>query len=102
MRREVPHGRSLSNSAHLVVNRPVADADPSSVGAEIWDRDAAQMGADGRADQDCVVGALFEVSASGLVQEGAGGESLLILDLLLGESSDEGGDSVPGDLDDLA
>jgi len=50
--RQVSLSWSLSDSSELVVDRSMTQANPSFISSKIWDRDATQMSANGRANQD--------------------------------------------------
>lgn len=100
--RKIFEGGSLSDSSQLVVDRSVANADVSIVGTEVGDGDATQVSAHSRVHCDGVTSDFAEISTGSGVKEGALWEFLLVLDLLGSQSSDESGDSVPGDLDNLS
>lgn len=81
----------------------MADADPTVVGSEVGNGDAAQVGADCRADQDLSISCRVDADLAGLVEEGRLGEFVLLLvHLCSGQSSDENGSAVPDNLEDLS
>ena len=79
--RQVGLGGSLSHSAELVVDGAVAQAHPALVCAEVGHGDAAEMGADGGADEDLGVLGVGEGGNGHLVEEGRVGEGAGLLDL---------------------
>lgn len=95
---KVQQGRALSNSAEFVVNRTMANADPSVVGSEVGDWNATQMGANCRADEHLSTSCLVQANLTDLVEHGCIGEFVFFLNFLGGESPNEDGCSVPNDL----
>lgn len=98
---QVGDSRSLSNTAELVVDGSVTEANPSLVGSEIGNGDASQMGADSRAAQDGGVTGIRDLSLGLLVECGGGGERVGLVDLGLGETTHKDHFSVPGGLENL-
>lgn len=106
MERAVDHGEvlwsgSLSDSGKFIEDGAVANADPAGVGAHVGNGDAAQVGADGTADQH--VGVVVRQQAHGRVAVGQlprvhrFGLGLLFLR----QSSDKDRSAVPDDLENF-
>ena len=98
---QVGDGGSLSNSAELVVDATVAQADPALVRAQVGHRDATQVSANGRAAHDRRVTGIRDGGLGFLVELGGGGEGVGLVDLGFGETSDEDEVTVPGGLEHL-
>lgn len=76
----------------------MTNADPSVVGSEVGDRNATQMGADCRADENLCTSCLIQANLTDFIEQGRSGELIFILNLLGSKSSNEDGCSVPDDL----
>ena len=98
---KVGSGWSLTNSSEFIVDGSVTQADPTLVGSKIWHWDATQMGANGRAAENRGVSGLRDGGLGLLIEHGGGWEGVGLVDLRLGETSDEDELSVPGSLEDL-
>ena len=98
---QVSGGWSLTDSAELVVNGSVTQANPSLVGSEIWHWDATQMSANSRAAENGRVTGIRDGGLGLLIEHGGGWESVGLVDLRLGETSDEDEISVPRGLKNL-
>ena len=93
----------MTDSAQLVVDRAVANAHPTVVGAQIGDRDASQVSADCRAHQDLSVSCRVEADLADLIQKSRFGVFVFFLvDFGRSQSSDENGSSVPDDLENFS
>ena len=98
---QVSDGRSLTDTAELVVDGTVAQADPALVGTEIGHGDAAQVSADSRAAHDGGVAGVRDGGLGLLIELGGGGQGVGLIDLRLGETTDEDQVTVPGGLEHL-
>ena len=78
---------TLSHSTELIVHGTVTEANPTLVSSEIWHWNTSKMGANGRADQDLRVSSWRKGGLRLLIEEGSVWESLGVLDLSHGKSS---------------
>ena len=99
---EVSDGWSLSDSAELVVDGTVAQADPALVGAQVGHWDAAQMCANGRRANDARVAGIGDGSLRFLVKLRGRWQSVGLVDFGLGQTTHEDKITVPGGLEHLA
>ena len=98
---KVGDGGALTDSAELVIHGTVAEADPALVGTEVRHRDAAEMSANGGAAHDRRVAGVRDGSLRLLIKLSGGGESVGLVDLRLGQTSDEDEITVPRGLKNL-
>ena len=98
---KVSGGWSLTDSSELVVHGTVTEANPSLVSSEIWHWNATQMGANSRAAQDGGVTSIRNRGLGLLIELGRGWESVGLVNLRLGETSNEDKLSVPRGLKHL-
>lgn len=98
---QVGNGGTLSHSAELVIDGTVAQADPALVGAQVGHRDATQVGANGRAADNARVTGIRDGSLGLLVELRGGGQGVGLVDLGLGQTTDEDEVTVPGGLEHL-
>lgn len=98
---EIFHGWSLSDSGIFIIHTSVANTDVSVVGTKIWNRDTSQVSADGRGDDYERFSSLVQNSGGVLIKSGGIWESIFLLNLFLGKSSNEDWDTVPDDLHDF-
>ena len=98
---EVSNSGALSDSAELVVDGTVAQADPALVGTQVGHGDATQMRADGGAADDGGVAGIRDGSLRLLIKLGGGGERVGLVDLGLGQTTNEDEVTVPGGLEDF-
>ena len=98
---QVGDGGTLSHTAELVVDGSVAQANPTLVGTEVGHGDATQMGADGGAAHNGGVAGIGDAGLGLLIELGGGGERVGLVDLRLGETTDEDEITVPGGLENF-
>jgi hypothetical protein len=98
---QVSLGGALSDSTELVIDGTVAKAHPALVGTDIGSRDATEMGANSGGDIDLGVTAVVQLGERLLIKSGGLGKSIRLIDLGLGQSSDEDELTVPGSLQDF-
>lgn len=98
---QVGGGWSLSDSSELVVHGSVTEADPTLVGSQVWHWDATQVSANGRAAQDGGVSSFGDRGRGFLVEQSGGWQGVGVVDLRLGETSDEDKLSIPRGLEHL-
>jgi hypothetical protein len=99
--RQVSDGRALTDAAELVVDGSVAKANPALIGTEVGHGDAAEMGADGRAAHDRGVSGFRDRGLRLFIELSGLGESVGLVDLRLGETTDENEVTVPRGLENL-
>ena len=99
--RQVGDGGTLTDAAELVVDGTVAQAHPALVGAKIGHRDAAQVSADSRSANNGGVAGIRNRSLGLLIKLSGSGQVVRLIDLRLGEASDEDEVTVPGGLKNL-
>lgn len=93
----------MSDAAELVVHGPVADAHPTVVGSQVGDRDATEMGAHGRADQDLGVACRAEDDLASFIQDGLSWVFVvLLMDFLSGKSPHKDRRTIPDNLKHLS
>ena len=98
---QVSDGWSLSDSAELVVDGTVAQADPALVGTQVGHGNAAQMRADSRGANNARVAGVRDGGLGLLVELRGCGQSIGLVDLGLGQTTHENEITVPGGLEDL-
>jgi len=98
---QVGGGGTLTHTTELVIDGSVAQADPTLVGTEVGHGDATQMSANGRAAQNGRVTGIGDGGHGFLIELGGGGEGVSLVNLGLGETTDEDHLSVPGGLEDF-
>lgn len=99
--RKVHLSGTLSNTTELVINRTVAQANPTLVGTEVRDRDATQMSANGGAAHNRGVTSIRDHSLGLLIQFSGLGKGIGLLDLRLSQTTDEDHLTVPGSLENF-
>ena len=98
---QVGDGGTLTNTAELIVDGTMAQADPALVGTEVGHGNATKMGANGRAAHNLGVTGVGDSCLGFLVELGRGGESVGLVDFRLRETTDEDQITVPGGLENL-
>ena len=98
---QVGDGGALTDSAELVVDGTVTEADPALVGTQVGHGDATQMRADGRAADNAGVAGVGNGGLRLLIELSGGWQGVGLVDLGLGQSTHEDHLSVPGSLGDL-
>ena len=94
---------SLSHSSELVVDRSVADANPTIICSEVRNGNTAQMSADCRADKHFSVSCLCEVDFFSFINNSLSWVFVVLLvHFLCGQSAYEDRGSVPHDLENLS
>lgn len=91
----------MSHSTEFIIDRAVTDADPTIVVTQIGDRDATQMGADSRANQDTALSSRSEDNLGAFIKNSFDRVLVLLFDFLLSESSDEDWSTIPHNLNHL-
>jgi len=99
--RKVHLSGTLSDTTELVINGTVAKADPTLVGTKVRYGNATQVSANGRGAHDGRVTGIRDHSRGLLIQLGGLGESIGLLDLRLGQTTDEDHLTVPGSLENF-
>lgn len=92
---------ALSDSTEFVIDWSVADTDPSIVVTQIWDRNASQMSAYSRANQDTAFSGRSKNNLRAFIKNSFDWILIFLFDFLLGESSNEDWSTIPNDLNDL-
>lgn len=98
---QVSDGWSLSDSAELVVDGTVAQADPALVGTQVGHGNATQMRADSRGANNARVTGIRDGGLGLLVELRGCGQGIGLVDLGLGQTTHENEITVPGGLEDL-
>ena len=93
--RQVSLSWSLSDSTEFIVDGSVAQANPSLVSSEIWNWNATQMRANGRANQDLRVTSVRQSGNGLFIQLGGERKSVGIFDFSKSKSSNEDDLTVP-------
>jgi len=92
---------TLTDSSELVIHRTVTQANPSLVGSEIRHWDASQVSANGRAAENRRVTGIGNGGLGLLIKLGGGWKSIGLVNLGLGETSNEDELSIPRSLEYL-
>ena len=98
---QVGDSGALSDSAELVVDGTVTEADPALVGTQVGHGDATQMRADGRAADNAGVAGVGNGGLRLLIELSGGWQGVGLVDLGLGQTTDENQITVPGGLEDF-
>lgn len=98
---QVSDGWSLSDSTELVVDGTVAKADPTLVGTQVGNGDAAQMCANGGSADDTRVAGVGDGCLRFLVELRGRWQSIGLIDFGLGQTAHEDEITIPGGLEDL-
>jgi hypothetical protein len=88
----------LSDSSELIVDRTVANADPTVISTQIRNGDATQMCADSRAHQKLGGTSIGQDDFFTFIQDCINGVFVFLLDFTVGKSSNEDGLTVPDNL----
>ena len=99
---QVVLGGALTHSSELVVHGTVAQTHPTLVGSKVRNRDAAQVSANGRANQNHGVSRVRERRNGGFVESGGIRKSIRFFDLGESQSTHEDKLSIPGSLKALS
>ena len=98
---QISHSRALSDSAELIIHTSVAQTNPTLVRAQVRHRDAAQMRADSRAAHHGRVSSIRHWGLWFFIKLSRGRESIGLIDLRFGETSDEDKVTIPRGLKHL-